>query len=141
MRMWTKPMSRVPNDWPGGTADGIPGSPSPGNGPPPPPAPVVHREPRAATTRIGGDVGARVIYRPEPVYPELARMTHTQGTSLEAVISTNGTIQNLKVLSGHPLLVRAALEAVARWRYQPTLLNGEPVEVITDIDVNFTLNN
>jgi protein TonB len=56
------------------------------------------------------------------------------------VISANGTIQDLKVISGHPLLIPAALEAVKQWVYQPTLLNGEPVEVQTQIDVNFTLS-
>jgi protein TonB len=67
-------------------------------------------------------------------------MARIQGTvRLEAIIGTDGTIQQLKVLSGHPLLVKAAVEAVSRWRYQPTLLNGEPVEVVTDVDVNFTL--
>jgi periplasmic protein TonB len=58
---------------------------------------------------------------------------------LDAVIATGGTIRNLRVISGHPLLVDAARNAVARWRYQPTLLNGEPVEVETEIDVNFVL--
>ena len=57
-----------------------------------------------------------------------------------AIIGKDGTIQNLKVVSGHPLLVPAALEAVKQWVYQPTLLNGEPVEVVTQIDVNFTLS-
>jgi protein TonB len=75
-----------------------------------------------------------------PDYPPLARMARVQGTvRLEAVISTDGRIQDLRVLAGHPLLVNAALEAVARWRYQPTLLNGEPVEVVTEIHVNFAL--
>jgi protein TonB len=59
---------------------------------------------------------------------------------LAAVISANGTIQDLKLISGHPLLVPAAMEAVKQWVYQPTLLNGEPVEVQTQIDVNFTLS-
>ena len=58
---------------------------------------------------------------------------------LEALICTDGTIRSLRVLAGHPLLVKAAIDAVARWRYQPTLLNGDPVEVITEIDVNFAL--
>ena len=91
--------------------------------------------------RVGGQVeAARAISRPMPDYPPLARMARIQGTvRLEAVISTDGRIQNLRVLAGHPLLVNAALEAVARWRYQPTLLNGEPVEVVTEIDVNFAL--
>jgi protein TonB len=58
---------------------------------------------------------------------------------LEALIGTGGTIQNLRVLAGHPLLVKAAIDAVRRWRYLPTLLNGDPVEVVTEIDVNFTV--
>jgi len=58
---------------------------------------------------------------------------------MEAVISKDGTIQDLKALSGHPLLMRAAMDAVARWRYQPTLLNGEPVEVVTEVEVKFIL--
>jgi protein TonB len=83
---------------------------------------------------------AKAISRPMPDYPSLARLARVQGTvRLEAVIAADGRIQNLKVLAGHPLLVKAALEAVARWRYQPTLLNGEPVEVVTEIDVNFSL--
>jgi protein TonB len=57
-----------------------------------------------------------------------------------AVISKRGTIDNLQLVSGHPLLVAAAREAILQWRYKPTLLNGEPVEVITNIVVNFTLN-
>ena len=57
-----------------------------------------------------------------------------------AVIGKDGTIQNLDLVSGHPLLVPAATEAVRQWVYQPTLLNGEPVEVVTQIDVNFTLS-
>ncbi|MGH6630412.1 MAG: energy transducer TonB, partial [Burkholderiales bacterium] len=91
--------------------------------------------------RVGGQVeAARAICQPAPEYPPLAKMARIQGVvRLDAVISVDGTIQNLKLISGHPLLVRAALEAVARWRYQPTLLNGEPVEVLTEIDVNFHL--
>jgi protein TonB len=60
---------------------------------------------------------------------------------LEAVISHEGTIVNLKVISGHPLLIRAAMEAVEQWRYKPTLLNSEPVEVSTSITVNFSLGS
>jgi len=56
-----------------------------------------------------------------------------------AIIGKDGAIQNLQVTAGHPLLTGAAMDAVKQWRYQPTLLNGEPVEVITQIDVNFTL--
>jgi protein TonB len=91
--------------------------------------------------RVGGIVSAaRLIYQPKPEYPELARMARTEGAvELEAVIAKDGTIEMLKVLRGHPLLIKAALEAVRQWRYQPTLLNGEPVEVVTEITVNFKL--
>jgi protein TonB len=91
--------------------------------------------------RRGGDViAAMALYQPKPVYPPLARMARIQGTVvLQAILSRDGTIQDLKVLSGHPLLVQAALDAVRTWRYQPTLLNSEPVEVLTEIDVKFTL--
>jgi protein TonB len=130
----------VPGGMPGGTPGGVLGSIITGAAAAPPPPPP----PQAATPkriRVGGQVeAAKLIFQPKPEYPPLAKMARIQGTvRLEAVISRDGTIQDLKVLSGHPLLVKAALEAVQRWRYQPTLLNGEPVEVITEIDVNFTL--
>jgi protein TonB len=104
--------------------------------PPPPPKPQAPKR-----IRVGGQVeSARVVFGPHPEYPPLAKMARIQGTvRLDAIISKDGTIQDLKVISGHPLLVRAALEAVQRWRYQPTLLNGDAVEVATEIDVNFTL--
>ena len=59
---------------------------------------------------------------------------------LQAIIAVDGSIRNLRMISGPPLLVNAAIDAVRRWQYKPTMLNGSPVEVITDIDVNFTLN-
>jgi periplasmic protein TonB len=106
---------------------------------PPPPVQIPRKQPPVVV--IGGQVeAAKLIFGPKPDYPTLARMSHTQGTvKLEALISTDGTIQGLKLISGHPLLTKAAMEAVARWRYQPTLLNGDPVEVQTEIDVVFTL--
>jgi len=83
---------------------------------------------------------AKAIYRPQPEYPPLARMARVQGTvRLEAVTATDGSVQNLKALSGPALLLAAAREAVSRWRYQPTLLNGEPVEVLTEVAVIFRL--
>jgi protein TonB len=83
---------------------------------------------------------AKLIRQPKPPYPPLARQARIQGTvRFTAVIGKEGTIQNLQLISGHPLLVQSAQEAVKQWAYQPTLLNGEPVEVITQIDVNFTL--
>ena len=103
--------------------------------PPPPPPPPPER------IRVGGSVqSAKLASQPKPVYPQLARQARIQGTvKLEADISKDGTIENLKVISGHPLLIQAALDAVKQWRYQPTLLNGVAVEVVTTIDVNFTL--
>ncbi|HLY60909.1 MAG TPA: energy transducer TonB [Terriglobia bacterium] len=84
---------------------------------------------------------AKLIFGPKPEYPQMARITRTQGeVELKAIIGKDGTIQELKVISGSPLLIRAAVDAVSRWRYQPTLLNGEPVEVVTDITVNFILS-
>jgi len=84
---------------------------------------------------------AKVINRVNPLYPPLARQTRISGTvRLHAIIAKDGTVQQLEVMSGHPLLVQAALDAVRQWRYQPTLLNGEPVEVDTTVDVIFSLN-
>jgi protein TonB len=83
---------------------------------------------------------AKLIDGPRPAYPTIAKTTRTQGlVRIQAIIAVDGTIRNLKVISGPPLLVNAAVEAVSRWRYQPTLLSGNAVEVITEIDVNFTL--
>jgi protein TonB len=79
--------------------------------------------------------------RVQPQYPPLARQARVSGTvKLHAIIAKDGTVQELQVISGHPLLIQAALDAVRQWRYRPTLLNSEPVEVDTTIDVIFTLN-
>jgi protein TonB len=81
-----------------------------------------------------------LIHQVKPSYPPLARQARIQGTVvLQAVIGKDGNIQNLKVVSGHPMLAPAALEAVKQWKYKPYYLNGEPVEVDTTINVNFTL--
>lgn len=75
-----------------------------------------------------------------PTYPSLARAARIEGTVvLQAIISKQGTIENLKVVSGHPMLVQAAIDAVREWRYRPYILNNEPVEVETQITVNFSL--
>jgi len=91
--------------------------------------------------KIGGSVQqTKLVSQPHPVYPPDAKAARIQGVvQLSAIIGKDGTIQKLEVISGHPLLVPSALEAVQQWRYQPTLLNGQPVEVITQIDVNYTL--
>jgi TonB family protein len=92
--------------------------------------------------RIGGNVqAAMVINYIKPVYPPLAKQARIQGTvRFNVVINKDGTIQDIQVESGHPLLAEAALDAVRQWTYKPTLLNGEPVEVATVVDVNFTLS-
>jgi protein TonB len=81
-----------------------------------------------------------LIRRVEPPYPPLARTARIQGpVVLEAVISKEGTMQNLRLVSGHPMLVPAAINAVSQWRYRPYILNGETIEVETQITVNFVL--
>lgn len=83
-----------------------------------------------------------LIHRVEPSYPTLARAARVQGdVVLSAVIDVNGQITNLQLVSGHPMLVPAALEAVRQWRYKPYLLNGTPVEVETTITVIFSLTS
>ncbi len=95
------------------------------------------------TTRIklGGQVqAAKLISQAQPIYPALARQARIQGTVvLHAIIGKDGRVKELQVISGHPLLVQAALDAVKQWGYQPTLLNDQPVEVDTTISVIFVL--
>jgi protein TonB len=101
--------------------------------PAPPPA-VEH--PVHISHMSEGDLVKKVL----PAYPPLARSARIQGTVvLQAMISKQGTIENLRLSSGHPLLAPAAIEAVRQWRYRPYILNGEPVEVDTQITVNFSL--
>jgi protein TonB len=101
----------------------------------PPPAPV-------RPQKVGGDVqAAKLVTKVIPVYPPMARQVRVSGNvELIGVIAKDGSIQQLQVVSGHPLLVKAALEAVRQWIYRPTLLNGEAVEVIAPISVYFTLS-
>jgi periplasmic protein TonB len=100
--------------------------------------------PKVAVQRVRvsqGVTAGLVIKKVNPVYPPLARTARVQGSVvLAAIIGKDGTIQNLHVLSGHPLLTQAALDAVKQWRYKPYILNGEPVEVDTQVTVNFTLS-
>ncbi len=82
-----------------------------------------------------------LVRRIQPNYPPLARQARIQGTVvLRAVISKDGSIENLTLVSGHPMLAPAAIDAVKQWKYKPYLLNGEPVEVDTEVLVNFTLS-
>ena len=82
-----------------------------------------------------------LILRVQPLYPPLARQARVQGqVVLHAVISRSGAIENLQVLTGHPMLVQSAIDAVKQWRYRPYSLNGEAVEVETQVTVNFVLS-
>ena len=88
-----------------------------------------------------GVVKANCITCTQPTYPQIAKSAHVQGVVvLEATISKSGTIENLTVISGPPLLRQAAIDGVRNWRYKPTILDGEAAEVITQINVNFTMN-
>jgi TonB family protein len=110
--------------------------------PPPPPPPPGVGSGTPSRIKVGGNVQqANLISQAPPVYPPDAKMARVQGiVRLSAIISKDGTIQHLEVVSGHPLLVPAAIDAAKQWVYRQTLLNGQPVEVQTMIDINFTLS-
>ena len=138
----------VPGGVPGGQMGGVIGGIIGGvpSAAPPPPPPVKVEAPKPVTPsriRVGGSViQANLISQPKPTYPPLAKQARIQGTvRFNAVIAKDGTIQQLSVVSGHPLLIPSAQDAVKQWKYRPTMLNNEPVEVQTTIDVNFTLSN
>ncbi|HZQ71085.1 MAG TPA: energy transducer TonB [Terriglobales bacterium] len=102
-----------------------------------PPPPTASAQP----VRPSSVMEANLVHRVQPAYPPLARVARIQGAVvLQAIISKSGAIENLQVLNGHPMLVRSAMDAVRQWRYRPYLLNGEPVEVETQITVNFVLS-
>jgi protein TonB len=83
---------------------------------------------------------AKLVQQVKPVYPMIARTAGISGpVKLQAIIGRDGSIQNLQIISGHPMLTRAAVDAVRQWRYKPTILGGEPVEIETTITVNFIL--
>jgi len=125
----------VPGGVPGGSMGGVMGSILSST-------PVA--VPKIATpqrVRVSAGVTAGLLVRKvNPAYPPLARQARIQGTViLQAQISKTGEIENLQLVSGHPMLAPAAIEAVKQWKYRPYLLNGEPVEVETQVQVNFTL--
>jgi protein TonB len=129
----------VPGGVPGGTLAGVLGGVLSGKPVPPPPRqPVTH-----GPLRVGGRVQApRLVRDMQPTYPALARETRTQGTVvLDCVIDPQGNVTKIQLISGHPLLVQAALNAVRLWKYQPTLLNGQPVAVEMRVTVNFSLGS
>ena len=102
---------------------------------------VVQQPPKGPTHVSQGVMTGLLLDKVLPVYPPIAKATGTQGTVvLQATISKNGTIENLHVLSGSPMLQQAAIDAVRQWRYRPYLLNGAPVDVETTVNVVFTMN-
>jgi protein TonB len=129
----------VPGGIPGGQMGGVMGSIiAAANAPVPKFVPVVPQRVRISQ----GVTKGLLIHKQEPTYPSLARAARVQGdVILNAIIDTNGQITNLQLVSGHPMLVPAAIEAVRQWRYKPYLLNGQPVEVETTITVIFTLSS
>lgn len=121
----------------GGSANGVLGGiiGGVGNMPPPP------KTAGPSRIRVGGNVQqASLIRQVQPSYPPLAKAAHVSGTVvLHAIIAKDGTIEHLEFQSGPAMLMTAAMDAVRQWRYKPTMLNGEPVEVDTQITVVFTL--
>jgi TonB family protein len=136
----------------GGNADGIVGglmreltaavAPLPHPVAVPKPAPIPPAAPPIQRFTVGGDVRlGDPLARPTPQYPPLARATRTTGdVRLECVVGINGRVQEVKVLSGNPLLTRAAEEAAWKWVYAPSKLNGVPIEIVTVLTFSFKLN-
>ena len=114
----------------GGVVGGVPVAPVP-------PSPTPEKEP----IRVGGKVQAsKLIHRVEPVYPELARKARVSGVVLlQVTVDEQGGVAEVKLVSGHPLLNRAAVNAVCQWKYSPMLLNGQPVQVVSTVTVSFVL--
>jgi protein TonB len=125
----------VPGGIPGGSMGGVIGSVLSST---PTVAPHIATPQRV---RVSSGVSSGLLIRKvNPTYPPLARQARIQGVViLQAQISKDGSIENLQLISGHPMLAPAAIEAVKQWKYKPYLLNGEPVEVDTQVQVNFTL--
>lgn len=138
-----KPSGNPTDDTPPGIGDGIPGAidglirlSDPRQRVLPPPN-TEHQRPQVL--RMTHLDPAMLIHRVEPVYPALARQTRRDGhVELRAIIGTDGTIQSLQIVVSDPLFDRSALEAVGQWRYKPTILNGQPVEIDTYITVIYS---
>jgi protein TonB len=124
-----------------GSGSGVPGGVMGGIGTAP--APVVKVAPPKGPMRVSsGVVAGLAISQPKPVYPPIARAAHVSGAVvLHAMISKNGTIEKLEVISGPEMLRASALDAVRNWRYKPYILNNEPTEVETTITVNFNFGS
>jgi periplasmic protein TonB len=132
----------VPGGIPGGQVGGVLGGVLGGamNGAAPP-APAVAAVPKAPV-RVGGDVKPpRLLYGPDPEYPILAKQSRLSGVVIiEAVIDEHGNVKGMRVISGHPLLVPAALSAVSRRRYEPTVLDGEPTPIDLRVEISFSFS-
>ncbi|MGB2666619.1 MAG: energy transducer TonB [Candidatus Acidiferrum sp.] len=132
----------VPGGVPGGTLGGVLGGVL-GNGiapaSPPPPKAVASTRP----LRVGGKIQPpRLIQKIQPAYPVLAKETRTHGVVvLDCVIDKQGNVTQMKVVSGNPFLVQAAMNAVQQWKYQPTLLNGQPIAVEMEVNVDFVIGS
>ena|SRR5579862_2188043 len=125
----------VPGGTGDGAGDGVWKSWGIGRAVVPLPAPI------ARAFRTSSILEGSLIRRVQPVYPPIARTAHVQGpVVLAALIGKDGTIENLRLMSGHPMLSQAAIAAVSQWRYRPYILNGEAIEVETQITVNFILS-
>jgi periplasmic protein TonB len=124
----------VPGGVPGGSAGGVLGGML---------SAANSTAPKVAVQKVRvsqGVLQGNAISQPKPIYPQIAKSARISGSVvLAATISKNGNIENLRLVSGHPMLVPAAMDAVKQWRYKPYLLNGDPVEVETSITVNFTI--
>jgi protein TonB len=126
----------VPGGQLGGVLGGILGNMAKMAPPPPPKSPA-----RTGPYKVGGQVQApRLIHMVQPVYPPLAKQIHLQGdVQIDSIIDQQGNVTQMKVVSGKPMLVTAALDAVSQWKYQPTLLNGQPIAVEMTVTVHFSL--
>ena len=124
----------------GGTGNGAPDGIWKSLGSTRPALPMPAPPPTVRAFRTSLMLEGSLIRRVQPMYPPLARTARIQGSVvLAAVISKEGTIEHVQALSGHPMLVPAAVAAVSQWRYRPYILNGEAIEVDTQITVNFIL--
>ena len=132
----------VPGGVPGGSMGGVIGGVIGGVKTAIPLAPLAPRETRpTAPVRVGGRVREpKLLHRIEPVYPALAKQVHIQGTVvIDAILDEQGNVTEMKVVSGPPLLIQAAIDAVRQWKYQPTYLNEQPVPVQLNVTVTFHL--
>ncbi len=124
-----------------GSGNLLPGFPNASGPPPPQPEPAPVPPPRRPIVVSQGVQLALLTHRVEPIYPSFARQTHREGTvELRATISSDGVVRDVQVLSGDPVLAQAARDAVAQWRFRPTMLNGVAVEVITFVTVKFHMD-